>query len=92
MNYIELKNKMIDRAQTTRLDLSLINLTNDLRFLREDLKISQKELADRLGTTTQKVKSFEGYETRPTLEMLVQVEDFLHTQELKSKRKKGALK
>jgi len=80
MNHTELKNKMIDRSQTTRLDLTLINLTNDLKFLREDLQIPQEDLAHGIGTTTQKVSEFEDYAKRPTLEMLEQVENFLQSQ------------
>lgn len=80
MNHTELKNKMIDRSQATRLDLTLINLTNDLKFLREDLQISQEDLAHGIGTTTQKVSEFGDYAKRPTLEMLEQVESFLQSQ------------
>lgn len=80
MNYTKLKNKLIDQSQITRLDLTLINLTNDLKFLREDLQISQEYLARSIGVTSQKVREFEDYEKRPTLEMLEQVENFLQCQ------------
>lgn len=84
MNYTKLKNKLIDRSQITRLDLTLINLINDLKFLREDLQISQEDLARSIGVTSQKVRGFEDYEKRPTLEMLEQVENFLQCQKKRS--------
>ena len=80
MNYSNIKKNMIDRSQTTRLDLTLISLTNDLKFLREDLQISKESLAYGIGKTTQQVSEFEDYEKRPTLEMLEQVENFLQSQ------------
>lgn len=80
MNYKKLKDKMIDRSQTTRVDIALISLANDLKFLREDLNISQEDFARGIGSTVQEVHEFDDYEKRPTLEMLAKVEGFLESQ------------
>lgn len=79
MNHTELKKRMVDRGQTTRVDLALISLANDLKFLREDLNISQEDLARGIGITVQEVHELDDYEKRPTLEILDKVESFLQS-------------
>ncbi|HCM90607.1 MULTISPECIES: helix-turn-helix transcriptional regulator [Vagococcus] len=73
MKYSEIKKRMIDRGQTTELDLQLIEIVNAIKFAREDKKITQVEIAEKTGMSQVQYSKFENYYNRPTLETVVRV-------------------
>lgn len=54
-------------------------MLKNLKILREDAKVTQKQLADAVGVSQQSINKYENHNIEPDIETLIHIADYFNT-------------
>lgn len=54
-------------------------MLENLKVLRENARITQKQLADAIGVSQQSINKYENHNIEPDIQTLIKIADYFHT-------------
>ena len=69
----------ISHQKVVNIIIGVLMMVKNLKKLRNEKKVSQQQLAEKIGVSQQSVNKYENHNVEPDIETLIKIADYFHT-------------